>query len=153
MVTKNWSPQLYTPLDYLWPDTILLEVGPLASGEHYSQGLYINGIEFGGATGINCTREVVEHEKKHNVYSSAIQNGALDNDPPQYNISHLGDLLPDSEEVNFGCSLLDKDTYNLRQIKHPGYAAYGDGEYAVMKYSKGLTGNAASDWSKGGKQW
>ncbi|MDR2641974.1 MAG: hypothetical protein LBC74_04195, partial [Planctomycetaceae bacterium] len=153
----------YQVISWGW-DEILLEVGQAAGGTHYPvpPGLTINGIEFGGAIGIDCCREVVVHEKKHNTYSKAIQEGSPDIDPvnsvdprlPAYIPStNLGDLLPDSEEAAFGCSTSNKDTFDLRISKNQAYAEYGDGEYAVMVEAKDKKGNASADWSRGGKQW
>ena len=74
--------------------------------------------------------------------------------PPQGNESHYGDFLPDSAESNYGCSTSNKDTHNVSGARdNIVYLGYGDGEYAVMVDSRGATGNASADWSKGGKQW
>ncbi|MGB2966586.1 MAG: hypothetical protein WBD18_01700 [Phycisphaerae bacterium] len=138
---------------FLWFDTVILRVGIPAGGTHYPAGLLVNGIEFGGATGIDCCREVVEHEKQHNVYSLAIQEGAADTDPAVAGFNWVGDFLPDSGEAALGCVVGNKDTFNLAGRKAPEYGGYGDGEYGVMVHARGQTGNAAADWSKGGKQW
>lgn len=103
--------------------------------------------------GIDCVAEIVQHEKKHNIFASYIIDGMPDRDPTQYGMNHIGDTLPDSFENSYSCHLNDKDTHNLRTIKHRGYAAYGDGEYAVMIDSRGARGNIHADWSFGGRQW
>jgi hypothetical protein len=91
-----------------------------------------------------------------------IQNGAPDIDPvnspdtrfPTYIPStRTGDLQPDSLEAGFGCSVHQKDTFDLRNLKGIVYAEYGDGEYAVIVSAKDKKGNASADWSMGGKQW
>jgi len=137
------------------------EVGPLAgptqgfanSGTHYPGGMLINGIEFGGATGIDCCQEVVAHEDAHNFYVAEIHDGAADTDPSAGGDDPVGDLVADSREAAFGASTTNPDTFNLAVLKASVYARYGDGEYRVMLDARGQTGVASKDWSKGGKQW
>jgi len=140
---------------FLWWNVQNLAVCRLAGGTHYPGGLMINGIEFGGAQGIDCCTEVVRHEMQHNVYALQIIGGTADTDTagnPAGTV-FIGDGLPDPLEAGLGCTIGNKDTYNLRVIKHPTYAEYGDNEYGVMTFARGALGVPASDWSKGGKQW
>jgi hypothetical protein len=126
-----------------------LEIGPLAgpslsdpsAGIHYPGGVWINGIYFGGATGIDCAEEVAFHEKQHNTFA---HYGGTDSD---------SDGLPDSLETYYGTTIGNPDTFNLAAIKSPVYATSGDNEYATMVEANGKKGNASQDWSKGGKQW
>ena len=62
------------------------------------------------------------------------------------------DLIADYREAGLGLTVGNRDTFGL-VAKNPVYATYGDGEYAVMLFSNGKTGDASKDWSKGGKQW
>jgi hypothetical protein len=114
----------------------------------------VNGVDYGGAKGIDSCKEVVEHEKQHNIYAVAIRvDGQSDNDPPFLGCAYIGDLIPDSEEAGLGCDTGKKDTYDLEHIKSSRYKGYGDAEYGCLVKAKGKTGNLSADWSKGGKQW
>ncbi len=148
---------------YWWD---LREVGPLAgptqgytdSGTHYPGGLLIAGVQYGGATGIDCCREVVVHETRHNFYAAEIYDGAADTDPsagimPDGSTDPIGDIVADSREPGFGASVGNPDTFNLAVLKNGVYAGYGDGEYRVILDAYGQAGVAAKDWSYGGKQW
>jgi hypothetical protein len=137
---------------WLW-NTYVLQVHSLAGGTHYPGGMNINGINFSGATGIDCCTEVVKHEMRHNVLVGQVLGGEPDADPIAVVGQDVGDLLPDSQEAALGCNPQNQDTFNLAVIKAPGYIDYGDGEYAVMVHALGSQGDPSKDWSKGGKQW
>ncbi len=138
---------------WFW-DTHILRVGIPAGGTHYPNGLLINGVQYGGASGIDCCAEVVVHEMHHNVLSVEINDGATDTDPANPPAApHIGVWLPDAREPGLGCSNANKDTFNLAILKAPVYIGYGDNEYSAVTTAHGSIGVAAKDWSKGGKQW
>ena len=137
---------------FFW-DTHILNVGIPAAGTHYPSGLLVNGVQYGGATGIDCCAEIAVHEKHHNVLAVETNAGAADTDPPSPGAAHTGDFLPDSREPGLGTSTANKDTFNLQVIKSPVYVGYGDNEYSALVTGRGAKGVAGKDWSKGGRQW
>jgi hypothetical protein len=103
--------------------------------------------------GIDCTSEVVAHEKYHrwvhnNWHSGGQWNGQQDTD---------GDQLPDDYENNVSHTNADSsDSYNVAGIRnYPPYRRYGDQEYMAMKIGNHLQGVSQKDWSAGNysKQW
>jgi len=136
-----------------------VKIGPSAATVHYpihgDTGYTINNVDFGGndVNGIDCTAEVVAHEKYHrwvyrNWQSGGIWYGQTDTD---------GDGLPDNYEVNISSTFPDSsDSYHVAIIRnHPPYQAYGDQEYMAMVTANGMVGDSLKDWSAGlySKQW
>jgi hypothetical protein len=142
-----------------------VHIGGAAAMTHYPSVISIPssancpGGTFGGAKGIDCAAEVVNHEKGHEtIYhrwdAGGIWNGLADSDDPNHPIKHdwPGDDLPNSYETTRGTSTTLVDSCNLAAYKHPTYANYGDNELEVMRNSNGVTGTAANDWANPGKQ-
>jgi hypothetical protein len=133
-----------------------------AGRTHYSGGLKIGNIEFGGAKGIDCCAEVVEHEKEHVRLSEEVKLPFVnDNEPPIDSTDKVGDGLADFREETYGCSISSKDTYGIASIKcsigniecSNAYKKSGDQEYAALIAGLGKKGVPSLDWSKNGKQW
>jgi len=153
----------YDPSD----DNIYLGAG--ASGVHYPDGIHIlqgtvNGIycpggNFGGAEGIDCATEVVEHEGHHkwiwhnlNGIWAGWANSDFKAKGPTDDMDY-DDSLPDDYEISeIQTSPYVTDSCDLENYKSEIYKYYGDNEYAVMVYSNGKTGNPEKDWANPGKQ-
>lgn len=149
------------------PTDDLIHLGPAASETHYPSGIHVPastdpnqpcpGGQFGGATGIDCATEVVEHEGHHKwIGHNWDFLGAwwlwTDSDEGVPSAGYDDDL-PDSYETGTThTSPHHVDSCNLATYKDPIYAQYGDNEFAVMVYSNGRLGISANDWANPGKQ-
>ena len=140
-----------------------IKLGGAASNTHYPNGIFVPattncpGGNFGGATGIDCAAEVIEHEGhhkwiRHNWDSGGIWEGMPDSDEGDPTAAYDDDL-PDDYETNTTNTATDNvDSCNLETLKASSYKYYGDNEFAVMVYSDGSTGVASNDWANPGKQ-
>lgn len=151
-----------------------IKIGPAADNIHYPcdtpapgcYGFLINGIGFGGdaINGMDCTAEVVAHERYHAwVYANWRIGGQWYNDyggprttgPGGNDID--GDWLPNEYENDVSHTLpTNSDTHDVARIRNnPSYRAYGDEEYMAMLAGNGVTGDHQKDWSAGtySKQW
>lgn len=136
-----------------------IRLGGAAGKTHYPAGLNVNGIEFGGAKGIDTAAEVVVHETQHKIHrdnwnaGGAWATGAFTDTDKGVPTAAYDDKLPDSYETGtVGTLITDTDTFNLEALKSAQYKYYGDDEYNAMRVSRGRTGVAARDWANPGKQ-
>lgn len=134
-----------------------IRLGGAAGKTHYPAGLNVNGIEFGGAKGIDTAAEVVIHEKQHKIHRDNWRAGgawAGQADSDRGNPTNdYNDLLPDSYETGtVGTVITDTDTFNLEALKSAEYKYYGDDEYNAMRVARSRTGVANKDWANPGKQ-
>jgi len=148
---------------YWSPSDDKIHIGGAASEIHYPSGINVPatticpGGSFGGARGIDCASEVVEHEGRHkwiyhNWDSGGIWNGMTDSDRGKPSLDY-NDRLPDSYEISTTHTATNTiDSCNLATYKSATYKYYGDNEWAVMTYSNGRTGTASNDWANPGKQ-
>jgi hypothetical protein len=149
----------------------IIDLGGGAAKTHYPNGIYllqgsVDGIycpggTFGGAQGIDCATEVIEHEGRHkwvrhNWDAGGIWTGKANSDfkaKGPTDTRNYDDSLPDDYEIEVtGTSPNAVDSCLLELRKGKNYKYYGDNEYAVMLYSNGKTGNADKDWANPGKQ-
>ncbi len=142
----------------------VITIGPAAATIHYPGGYIINGIHFGGnhVNGVDCTAEVVAHERYHAWVFSNWRGGQwfIDYGPrttgPGGN-DRDGDWLANEYETSVSNTDPDNpDTHDVARIRHyPPYYSYGDQEYMAMVAGNGVTGDHLRDWSAGlySKQW
>jgi len=148
---------------YWNPKDDKIHIGRAAAGIHYPGGINVPvgmncpGGTFGGARGIDCATEVVEHEGHHkwihhNWDPGGLWDGWEDSDRGVPSIKYHDDL-PDVYEISTThTATYTVDSCNLATYKSPVYKYYGDNEFAAMVYSNGRKGNADKDWANPGKQ-
>jgi len=113
-----------------------------------------------GVQGIDCTAEVVAHERYHQwVYFNWLPGGFWESQygPHSSHNDRDGDWLPNEYESTVSNTDPDNsDTHRVARIMNrPDIYEVGDQEYMAMLAGNGMTGDPQRDWSAGlySKQW
>jgi hypothetical protein len=134
----------------------IIIIGPLTCTIHYNPPLGpIDGQYYGGpqTNGIDCTAEVVAHERFHEwVWNNWQLGGIWYPWTPEKDMD--GDMLENTyEALVCGTDSLNSDTKNMAQFGWD--ILLGDQEYMGVIMGDGVRGIQIKDWSAGNysKQW